>query len=53
MENNLKKEESDLLTKKTILSKEEYQKKSDNLRKWNCDKTSTASGTKTTTKAWN
>ena len=27
MENNLKKEESDLLAKKTILSKEEYQKK--------------------------
>ena len=32
-ENALKKEESDLLTKKTILTKEEYQKKSDNLRK--------------------
>ncbi len=33
MEQNLKKEESDLLTKKTILSKEEYVKKSDALRK--------------------
>jgi len=33
MENNLKKEESDLLVKKTILSKEEYQKKTDILRK--------------------
>ena len=32
-ENALKKEESDLLTQKTILTKEEYQKKSDNLRK--------------------
>ena len=32
-ENALKKEESDLLTKKTILTKEEYQKKSDDLRK--------------------
>ena len=32
-EDSLKKEESDLLTKKTILTKEEYQKKSDNLRK--------------------
>ena len=32
-ENALKKEESDLLAQKTILSKEEYQKKSDNLRK--------------------
>ena len=32
-ENKLKKEESDLLTQKTILTKEEYQKKSDNLRK--------------------
>ena len=33
MENGLKKEESDLLLKKTILSKEEYQKKTDALRK--------------------
>ena len=32
-ENTLKKEESDLLTQKTILTKEEYQKKTDNLRK--------------------
>ena len=32
-ENALKKEESDLLAQKTILTKEEYQKKSDNLRK--------------------
>ena len=32
-ENALKKEESGLLTQKTILTKEEYQKKSDNLRK--------------------
>ena len=32
-ENELKKEESDLLGKKTILTKEEYQKKSDDLRK--------------------
>ena len=32
-ENELKKEESDLLTQKTILSKEEYQKKADDLRK--------------------
>ena len=32
-ENVLKKEENDLLTQKTILTKEEYQKKSDNLRK--------------------
>ena len=32
-ENALKKEESDLLGQKTILTKEEYQKKSDNLRK--------------------
>ena len=32
-ENSLKKEESDLLAQKTILTKEEYQKKSDNLRK--------------------
>ena len=32
-ENALKKEESDILTKKTILTKEEYQKKSDDLRK--------------------
>ena len=33
MENALKKEESDLLGKKTILSKEEYTKKGDTLRK--------------------
>ena len=33
MENSLKKEEADLLAKKTILSKEEYTKKSDSLRK--------------------
>ena len=33
MENNLKKEESDLLGKKTVLTKEEYTKKSDILRK--------------------
>ena len=33
MENALKKEESDLLGKKTILSKEEYSKKTDTLRK--------------------
>ena len=33
MENDLKKEEKDLLTKKTILSKDEYTKKIDNLRK--------------------
>ena len=33
IENALKKEEEDLLTKKTILSKEEYVKKSDTLRK--------------------
>ena len=33
MEKALKKEESDLLSKKTILSKEEYTKKSDSLRK--------------------
>ena len=33
METNLKKEESDLLLKKTILSKEDYQKKTDALRK--------------------
>ena len=33
MENNLKKEENDLLTKKTVLSKEEYTKKTDTLRK--------------------
>ena len=33
MEKKLKKEESDLLSKKTILSKEEYSKKSDELRK--------------------
>ena len=33
IENNLKKEESDLLEKKNILSKEEYQKKADVLRK--------------------
>ena len=32
-ENALKKEESDLLAQKTILTKEEYQKKTDNLRK--------------------
>ena len=32
-EKNLKKDETDLLTKKTILSKEEYQKKTDDLRK--------------------
>ena len=32
-ENVLKKEENDLLAQKTILTKEEYQKKSDNLRK--------------------
>ena len=32
-ENVLKKEETDLLAQKTILTKEEYQKKSDNLRK--------------------
>ena len=32
-ENALKKEESDLLAQKTILTKEEYQKKSDDLRK--------------------
>ena len=32
-ENSLKKEESDLLVQKTILTKEEYQKKSDSLRK--------------------
>ena len=32
-ENALKKEENDLLTQKTILTKEEYQKKSDDLRK--------------------
>ena len=33
IENALKKEEEDLLTKKTILSKEEYVKKTDTLRK--------------------
>ena len=33
MENDLKKEEKDLLAKKTILSKDEYTKKIDNLRK--------------------
>ncbi len=33
MEKKLKKEEGDLLSKKTILSKEEYSKKSDELRK--------------------
>ena len=33
IENNLKKEEEDLLNKKTVLSKEEYTKKSDSLRK--------------------
>ena len=32
-ENSLKKEESDLLAQKTILTKEEYQKKTDDLRK--------------------
>ena len=32
-ENGLKKEESDLLAQKTILAKEEYQKRADNLRK--------------------
>ena len=32
-EKNLKKDETDLLAKKTILSKEEYQKKTDDLRK--------------------
>ena len=32
-ENSLKKEESDLLAQKTILTKKEYQKKSDDLRK--------------------
>ena len=33
IENNLKKEETNLLEKKNILSKEEYQKKADTLRK--------------------
>ena len=33
IEKNLKKEENDLLTKKTVLSKEEYTKKTDTLRK--------------------
>jgi len=33
MEKALKKEEQDLLTKKTVITKEEYTKKSDNLRK--------------------
>ena len=33
IEASLKKEESDLLSKKTVLSKEEYTKKSDSLRK--------------------
>jgi len=33
IEKNLKKEEDDLLQKKTVLSKEEYTKKADNLRK--------------------
>ena len=33
LEKNLKKEENDLLSKKTILSKEDYQKKADGLRK--------------------
>ena len=33
IEKNLKKEESDLLAKKTVLSREEYQKKTDILRK--------------------
>tara|TARA_B110000438_G_scaffold41135_1_gene41008 strand:- start:3000 stop:3524 length:525 start_codon:yes stop_codon:yes gene_type:complete len=33
IEQNLKKEETDLLSKKTVLSKEEYNKKTDTLRK--------------------
>ena len=33
MENSLKKAESDLLGKRTVISKEEYQKKADDLRK--------------------
>ena len=33
IESNLKKEENDILTKKTVLSKEEYTKKTDALRK--------------------
>ena len=33
IEKNLKKEEADLLTKKTVLTKEEYTNKSDSLRK--------------------
>jgi Skp family chaperone for outer membrane proteins len=33
IEKSLKKEENDLLTKKTVLSKEEYTKKTDELRK--------------------
>ena len=33
IENGLKKEETDLLSKKSVLSKEDYAKKSDNLRK--------------------
>ena len=33
MEKALKEEETDLLTKKTVLSKEEYTKKSNSLRK--------------------
>ena len=33
LENKLKKEESDLLSKKTVMSKEEYTKKTDALRK--------------------
>ena len=33
MEASLKKEEADLLSKKTVISKEEYTKKSDTLRK--------------------
>ncbi len=33
IESSLKKEEQDLLTKKTVISKEEYAKKSDSLRK--------------------
>ena len=40
MEKGLKKEENDLLQKKTILSKEEYQQKTDNLRKKVIDYTS-------------
>ena len=33
MEQNLKKEENDLLAKKTVITREEYQKKADELRK--------------------